>query len=261
MKDNLENIIKQSLEGHEMSYNSKAWDSMKSKLDAKSAPVHKPNYSLYIAASALIAVAIGSIYYVNNGNVESNTPKIEITETLKGTQNNIDPMNASKENKHLYRNTEENTNSTENNNSQSELEEANAEEEVFTFEGTEEINNSLEVIVDPIRIEEELVVQSSEVFKFNSPVIANGCVGMNMNVTNDNDYNLTVVYPNGQVWTGKKNSNTTLNPSVSGVYKVGYMDDNKFNEKENFIINAQPYVDFSFDNIDEIYNEKRTTSN
>ena len=256
MKGNLENIIKQSLEGHEMPYNSNAWDSMKSKLDVKSAPVHKPNYSLYIAASALIAVAIGSFYYVTNNNVEVNTPKIEITETLTGTtQNNTNIVQPTKEDNLSTNTIEENSNSEESNNQAISFESNSTEGSSYSEESnntsTEENNSSATEESNSTSTE----TQTSQEFNFNSPVITAGCVGSKMNITNENDFNLTVVYPNGQVWTGKKNSNTTLNPSVSGIYAVGFMDDNKFIEKESFIIDGKPFAEFSFDNTDEIYNE------
>ena len=68
MKDSIEKNIKQSLEQHEMPYNSAAWTDMSAKLDAKMPVKPKANFRYYAAASVAIIVAVASYLMLSEFN-------------------------------------------------------------------------------------------------------------------------------------------------------------------------------------------------
>lgn len=90
-------------------------------------------------------------------------------------------------------------------------------------------------------------------WEYISPEFGTLCKNTSVQIENKNDYPLMIVYPNGLNWVGRSNSVTTLNPSMAGVYKVGYLRKDKFQEQESFVVAELDEADFEFVDLSEKY--------
>ena len=89
---------------------------------------------------------------------------------------------------------------------------------------------------------------------FATPVIPQIlCVGTPIQIQNENDYPVIIVYPNGLNWTGQAHQITRLNPSISGNYKLGYEKNGIFVEESTFAVSDTPAADFDFLDLSQKY--------
>ncbi|TNE98511.1 MAG: hypothetical protein EP322_04820, partial [Bacteroidetes bacterium] len=73
MKDNFEKQIKESIEKLEYSYDPKAWDAMRKRLDTVK-PVSKLPLYLAIGGAAVVTTVVIAYNLIGNKNIESSTP-------------------------------------------------------------------------------------------------------------------------------------------------------------------------------------------
>ncbi|MGB0915095.1 MAG: hypothetical protein ACPGVI_03440 [Crocinitomicaceae bacterium] len=98
MKESIEQNIKQSLEQHEMPYNSAAWTAMSAKLDAKMPVSPKSNFKYYIAASAIVVVAIASYFAFNDFNSETQKDSNQTAQVIENNESNEASKNSTQSN-------------------------------------------------------------------------------------------------------------------------------------------------------------------
>lgn len=91
-------------------------------------------------------------------------------------------------------------------------------------------------------------------WRFIAPALPQAlCEGSTIQIKNDNAYPLVIMYPNGLNWMGNENQVTSLNPSIAGVYKMGYFRNNKFREKGTFTVHEKPTADIDFVDLSQKY--------
>lgn len=79
------------------------------------------------------------------------------------------------------------------------------------------------------------------------------CEGDAIQIENENDYPIVIIYPNGLNWVGRKNQVTRLNPSIAGTYEVGFLRNDTFKKKSTFVVNDAPVSDFDFVDLSQKY--------
>ncbi|XOV67964.1 MAG: hypothetical protein ACFHU9_02100 [Fluviicola sp.] len=95
---------------------------------------------------------------------------------------------------------------------------------------------------------------AASAWKFIPPAIPETvCEGSTIQIQNENDYPIVVIYPNGLNWLGRENQVTSLNPSLAGTYKVGYLKNDRFKEQTTFVVHEQPTADMDFVDLSQKY--------
>ena len=272
----MEKSIKKSLENYELTYNPSAWTALSAKLDVKSpAAAPKSNMKWYLAASAVAITAVASYFVITSDSNEELIAPItaEISDNLTETNNSTRPTT-----------TESNQTSQLNqgmNNeialepgiapNESESNSATANTTETSQENTTEasVHHTPTPSVTP-ELRSDNVSNGTENIgtsangnnnpgvtpqSFAMPTIGDVCIGEKVKINNENDFELSIIYPNGVNWTGNSKSVTTLNPNISGVYHVGYVDGNTFVEAGTFTVKEGPTADFEFIDILDIYND------
>lgn len=279
MKETIENSIKKSLENYEMPYNPDAWKAMSSKLDAVKPVAKPPRYKWYFAASAVAVISVCAYLYYNNASNE----QVQLDPNNEIAQNDItsttdlssesnqreeqlnDPTFTTNQNDQAidqdhnstatanttssdrnaggsdFDSEDTNTNNTANNSSNnSDSNNASGGSDVDNEDKSNDPSNSTDSDIT-----------------FVLPGIAKDvCNGEKLNIHNTNDVDMTIIYPNGLIWTGKANATTSIKPTVEGTYMVGYMKDETFSKEGSFNVLASPSAQFDFVELDKIYDEK-----
>ncbi len=255
MKDSIEKNIKQSLEQHEMPYNSAAWTAMSAKLDAKMPVKPKTNFRYYAAASVAIIVAVASYLMLSEFNSD---PQKELTKTASISEDNENPIQSNDtgetrnktigvDNDNTIIKSHEPNNSTEdvtinpvvseeNNNVQIDnLNEQNINDDSNGFVNHIESNNNLnkeELNDSEITMQPDLVI----------PKIKAVCVGEVVQVENKNDEALLV---EGSDLHFIIPAHSTRNVRVKGTGKHIIKGLNSVNNETNFFVKESPSVDFT----------------
>lgn len=276
----VDQAIKSSLDNYELPYAAGAWTALNAKLDAKSTP--KSNTKWYVAASVLIAAATVS-YFVINGSTEESNPQTSKTEIAQNdnpgettnntvstsgqsnTTNNSSTSSNSIDENALNNNTNQNSNPNGNENPANNFFGGNGS-------GNGEIGNGNGNTPDPNANKggengngEEIANNpdpnlTPAMEDFVMPNISSVCQGTSIRIANTNKYDVTIIYPNGATWTGKRESETTLRTSAAGLYKVGYMLNGQMMEEGSFTVKAAPSADFEFVDLGEIILEGLPTT-
>ena len=108
MKESIEQKIKQSLDQHKMPYNGAAWTAMSAKLDAKMPVTPKSNFRYYVAASAIIVVAVASFFAFNEFNSDAKDKSTKTAHVIENKEHSETQSNSTYP---------ENSSNVENNNS------------------------------------------------------------------------------------------------------------------------------------------------
>jgi hypothetical protein len=264
MKESIEHSIKNSLENYELPYNADAWKAMSSKLDAVK-PVKKPPYKWYIAASAAVVLsACAYLYYTQPANPATTQDNKEIA------QKESNPTSTTNIGSETEQTSSSSTFTTSPDSDQSN-DQGGPSVLPSDPSGNLNVNNPGETdpITDPTSVDPKDPTNPSDpktndpgehklpTINFTMPAFSNAlCQGVNMKVSNTNDVDVTIVYPNGTIWTGKKNSTTTLNPNLEGTYQVGYLQDKEFIREGSFSVLPKPSSGFEFIRQDEKYDDK-----
>lgn len=249
----VDQAVKSSLENYEIPYAAAAWTAMNVKLDAKATPRAYTRW--YVAASILAAALAVSYLATSNSDEEQNgsTPSSEIAQN-KTTTNKKSNTSSTANGSEVHNNG--NTSSTI---ATSENEAANVNEGQ-PLVGNEPIVSTN--IIPPItgapapaltHIIERIVPSTiPQMAPFILPIVDNICQGTSIKIANENKYPITIIYPNGSVWSGRGTSETKLTTTIAGTYLIGYMEDGRLHEEGSFNVNSVPTSDFDFVNLDEI---------
>ncbi|MDB4075112.1 hypothetical protein N8Z27_00640 [Crocinitomicaceae bacterium] len=257
----VDNAIKSSLENYELPYAAAAWTAMNAKLDAKDAP--RSYIRWYLAASILFATMAVSYLAITNSHEEqkSSTPSSEITqnETPKITNYKSNTSSTSDE-------PEVNSNGNTPSDIVTSVNIGTAANGGQPLTGNEpviplDINTPNNGGPDPVIVNQgggsnvvypiEAQVSTPAV-TFILPLVDNVCQGESIKIANENKYPISIIFPNGSVWSARGRSETKLTTAVAGIYVIGYMEDGQLQEEGSFNVNSSPTSDFDFVNLDKI---------
>ncbi len=254
---NIEEIIKKSVEGHELPYDATAWEQMSKRLDHVMPTKPASNLKWYLGGAAVIAVvSIGAILLSNNLEDQKITPSVakasenKTTETtnqqvqsvdnsstadVKGVQNNefvqIDLNNASAQNS--VSNNQNTTSNSQNSGNNSGISQNNS-------------NNSSGNIVDNQGNNPLTTQQSSNSSgQISIPKIENICLGESVKIQNKNEAPITLIQANGLITTIKPKTSLTFTGDEAGTYKIGVMKGADFIEGDSFKVLEGPNAEFS----------------
>lgn len=239
MKNEFEEILKNSLENHEMPYNPQAWKKMNSKLDRT--PKFKSNRLnnwAYLAAASIVATII--IIAIDSSNKQQIGTK---QKQVSSTTNSNTKIETELKNENLNKKTPHSDQSgieLENNQtSNGELIEPETTENGIENKESSDTDNSL-----ISNLEFTLPVQSNSSFKpevnqVNFPVLNNICQGEVIYIENPNDTELLLSTPTSEK-TIKPNEKLKMIAFEDGVYILSCK-----NKSSEFIVKASPVVDFT----------------
>lgn len=260
MKDAFEKNIKESLENFEYEYNPKAWEQLNSKLD--SAPKGgKSPLKWYIAASVTAGLLIGGYLYFNSNNETQNTTNDKLV-----AEQNTSTTTENDQSTHSTAHESDNPTFTAQPDHTTVEQQRPQDVEEHTYQapiteptpGTSSTDGSQGTGYRPADYTEihssndkdnKPAVTSpgaSTEIQFVDPQIGPICQGIAVQVVNDNDFNLIIEFPNGQMWTGKAKSTSKLYPSVAGTYHVGYYSHESFVQSNTFEVKKAPTANFEF---------------
>jgi hypothetical protein len=254
MKNNIEDLMKKALEGHELPYQEGAWDSFQKRMDAKYA---KHSYKWWISSAAIIAVAISSVYFLIDNQNQKNLHVLNKVEKEKsiskskgqnrstkfvtslndaiGTKNstftgseknsitdfNLTPDLSSNE---IIVNNHKEFTSTINYNS--------------TFDQNESNSNDLNIVDEN---------QFSDLTE-NFPTFSDKCKNESIFVENKNPFELILKTPSGREIGIESNSKSEINLNETGFYQLGYLKTNgSFKEKSKFKVFGATEVNLNLD--------------
>lgn len=267
----MESQIKEQLNSIEYPYNAAAWTALNARLDGKNSGGSKGKW--FVAAGILALVSVGSYFlFTDSDNSESPSKKAE-TNQAAGSNAQVSPT------------AEKQANSTNTSNSQgtSAANPENSSENSSSAVATPEVNPRTTPTSQgtgnpsthtpstsagsgasslgsqsPNRLGDSgsgsgTPAVTNRPWKYISPEIISMCQGIPVQIKNENSYPISIIFPNGSNWTGREGSITTLTPSFEGLYRVGYVRDNAFIEKETFIAQPKPDADFEFVDLTKTY--------
>lgn len=254
---NIEEIIKKSVEGHEIPYDAAAWEQMSKRLDQVMPTKPASNLKWYLGGAAVIAaVSIGAILLSNNSEDQKVTPSVaktsenKTTETtnqqiqsvdnnsaadVKGVQNNefvqIDLNNVSTQN--TGSNNQNTSSNSQNSGNNSGISQNNS-------------NNSSGNTVDNQGNNPSTTQQTSNSSgQISIPKIENICIGESVKIQNKNEAPITLIQANGLITTIKPKSSLTFIGDEAGTYKIGVMKGADFIEGDSFKVLEGPNAEFS----------------
>lgn len=258
MKESIEQNIKQSLEQHEMPYNSAAWTAMSAKLDAKMPVSPKSNFKYYIAASAIVVVAIASYFAFNDFNSETQKDSNQTAQVIENNESNEASKNSSQSNQptNSDQNNEIVDNSTESNEEivSNEVLESNTEVESINTTNTSNEESTVENSSNSIYNNETNNTSNSEGDSGSTitttstlvlPKINAVCAGDIVMIENKNDEPL-VVEGNDLHFIIPAQSSRNVRIKSSGNHTVKALNGST-NQRSNFFAKELPAVDFTID--------------
>lgn len=272
-----EDKMKEGLNANEYPYNPAAWDAMNKRLDKG---VKGGINKWYYAAAIVGAAAVTTALLWNSGSDEDATKK-ETTQVVQNQtqsypskanktnsnsntsnkvvvdnngnvvasngENGTSAQNASSQENGSANNVASNHNVNEPGNSQQNNNNTASNQGTQNNNGTTNNGNTpgTSVGTNPT---------TTPAWKFIAPAIPETvCEGSTIQVQNENDYPIMIVYPNGLNWVGRENQVTNLNPSVAGSYKVGYLRNDRFKEKTTFVVHELPTAEMDFVDLSQKY--------
>lgn len=254
MKNNMENNIKESLNGYEMPYDASAWTSLSSKLD-QAMPVNpKPsNLKWYLGGAAAVAAIItGSLLFKGQDTAKKNdlakTSETTVSQSKDATQSSNSAENSTSDN-----NTSVSANDTK------DQESVNG-----TVTGTPETekNSSTQSATNSNSTTNQNVVPNgnktqnqnsgnNETPKTSDasgkkvvvPSVSNVCLGENVTINNTNDVELILKGDDERI-TIAPNKKQTFKPGNDGKYTINYSSNGELVTGSSFMVMSAPKADF-----------------
>ena len=264
MKNDIEKLIKNALDGYEMPYKDGAWESFEKNMNDKSS---KHSYKWWFYGAAAIVVALSTIFFLNDQKSEvklHSEIKIDEGKTISGTNHNdksskhisVSTVSKKKEKLILVETTpklipcsfgnpevreDNNTNSLQNN-----------PNKVVTSENNFSKNSN--ELIDEVPKNENNNLNSTEIE--NIPTFSDKCKNELISVENKNVFELILRTPSGREIGIDAISKSDINLKEIGVYQIGCLNEKTsgvFKEVSNFKVFALPTLSL---NIDELISFK-----
>lgn len=269
-----EDKMKEGLNANEYAYNPAAWDAMNKRLEKGA----KGGFNKWYYAAAIFgAAALTTAILWNSGDnetpSENDTARVEHGQTVSNKSNqhaNNATANASSNttvdnNGNVTASNDVNANNQNSNASGNESGNATTSNQGNSNQGnSSQISNNTQSNTNTHSNSGSTTINgtttndpnpaTTTAWKFIAPAIPETvCEGSTIQIQNENEYPIVIMYPNGLNWVGRENQVTNLNPSVAGTYKVGYLRNNRFKEKTTFVVSQAPTVDIDFVDLSQKY--------
>ena len=221
MNKNIDELIKSALEGHELPYDEKAWNSLNKKLNQPNAPI-KPFKFWFLGSSVIAIIAISSLLYF------SSKPEEKSDKAVKQKTDVIEKSNSqsttSKQTK-----SEIKTGIQDEKISSNKLEtNEDDKKETKTNLILPEVNEVLsKEITKDLKIDEEITnpkkgnsISTKKTTEPDVPSFSNKCLGENLKVINENDEGMTLIFPSGKKVSVAESSTENIKLSEEGKYEL-----------------------------------------
>jgi len=276
MKEPIEELFKQSLQGHEMPYNPDAWKAMSSKLDAVK-PVAKPSSNLkyYFGAAGIGAVAIASYFIFTGGDTTMDTKDPVAQETPLTKTSSEKTESTSSKNEGTLGNSTGASNSNETNGTVNGQSSDQGSSGINPSINTSNLNNtssdgSTRTIItggvpeptvtpqnDPNPNGQNPKDESTQAVsqKMKMPTVSDLCLNEETTITNQNNREIYVLDAlNNVIQTIPANKAIVFKPTKVGSYSLGYKNDGAMQFASGFVVNRIPDAHFTVDLINKYEN-------
>ncbi len=251
MKNNIDELIKSSLEGHEMPYDSSAWNSLEKKINTPKAPINPFKYwFLGIGVVAILGV-IFFLFKTEDSAKEKEKNEILILKETEDqtTENEVENnSNASDKTKSID---QENKNDNNNGNetilsSEEEKLDSKVANELKTNSSGESNKNDNYTVPKKEEKEENTISKLSEP---SIPTFTNKCLDESIKVPNNNDSPISLIFPSGKKVTVKSNSTENIKLNETGKYKFEIELENKtpLNKSNSFLVFEKPQANLNIE--------------
>jgi len=256
MKNNIEDLMKKALEGHELPYQEGAWDSFQKRMDAKST---KHSYKWWISSAAIIAVAISTFYLLNDNKNQHKLHGIKKIEKeksisnsngLNGSKKVIPSNNSSHKNENtIFLLTETNSVLDLNLNSEISSSEIKLKKDNNVEQTISSINNSpFNQTSNQFNESKTLNNHQNQVEIESIQTFSDKCLNESINIDNKNFFELILRTPSGREIGIEPNSKSEINLNETGFYQLGYLKTNgSFKEKSKFKVFGATEVNLNLD--------------
>jgi hypothetical protein len=256
MKNDLEKLIKNALEDYEIPYEVGAWESFKSKIDAKSA---KNAFKWWIPAATLVVISISIFYFLNTNESQNQLGERTNHENEKLISNNKLQNQSSEEAVKPFLNHQENKSKPIENNIMISSGSQSNSLESFNFNTNSSENNSNQIAssnyysstntnVIPV---DNIINDTQNPSEFeNIPIISNKCKNESITIENKNSFELILKTPSGREIGIEGNSKSEINLKEIGVYQLGYTNsktNDLFKESSKFKVFGTPEINLNLD--------------
>jgi hypothetical protein len=257
MKNDIEKLIKNALDGYELSYQDGAWESFEKKMKVKS---KSHSYTWWIFGVAAAIISITTIYLLNNDNPQNKIQaknKIEkdqsITDTKQKDSSHNDE-NHSKVNTHKENINASNSNLV-NDNIFVPTETANSDvksERNSNQVATTNLNSSsIQIENSQSEVKNKNDYQNSSVIEF-IPTFSDKCKNESISIDNKNSFELILKTPSGREIGIEPNSKSEINLKEPGIYQLGYsnsLSNGTFKESSKFKVHGNPSINLVIDDV------------
>lgn len=266
MKENIDKVFKQSLEGHEMPYDPKAWSAMSKKLDEKMPTGGNSNWKWYLGGAAVIGIAVSAALMMNDSEAKDVVNNDKTTTEISNTENNSTATNVEQN---------ASTNQSVDNHSSVESTNQSANTNTTSLEGIATVNtndvahqtntnqptdNNTNVQSNQQRPNTNIDQQGREI-EVKLPEISSVCAGETVKIDNrENEVAIFVIDPSGNKTSIKAESKGSYKPIEDGTYYLAQIIDGKVVKKESFQVLPLPQVDMYFDDEMKYENGVPTTT-
>ncbi|GAB5418617.1 MAG: hypothetical protein Crog4KO_03740 [Crocinitomicaceae bacterium] len=262
-----EDKMKDGLDANQYPYNPAAWTAMSSRLDK----ANKGGFKKWYVAAGIIGAAVitTAILWPSASDNETPTKQVAQKSSTSTIAKDDNVKNGGKTQGNVNSQSSSNKENTPSNNVVSPASNGNTANATVSTPNGQAQNNQQNNTAN--QSNQQTTTQTTVQHTVNTPIPSgNGttvetrkfilpaipesvCEGETIQIKNENDYAIVVIYPNGLNWVGRENQVTRLNPSIAGTYKVGYLRNDNFKKKSEFVVNEAALADFDFVDISQKY--------
>jgi hypothetical protein len=260
MKNDIEDLLKKSLDGHELPYQKGAWESFQKKMDAKT--TNKSYKWWFAGAASVIAVLATFAFWENSNNNQSIASKS--TKIKSKSELNNNNKQTSSENIESHNNTIENynrnansvnaqvivpENSIINNESRvNDVSSVNNVQKAKVFENTTTKQETTKVSINKEDLSQVTQVNGSKEPTF--PTFGNKCKGETIQIDNKGFYPIILKSPSGKENEIQVDVKEEIALKEIGVYQIGFYDPKlhgNFRESSNFKVFTSPGINLNIE--------------
>ena len=242
---NIEELFKQTLDGHELPYDASAWDSLNNKLNQHSLVGRPKTWRWILGSIAMLIICSLAIW-----KIAPNTRKKEIAKEIKQTtpiittdtneKKNTPKVDPKQDNKNGVILPNINENETQQENVQILKNQSNdvLSDNTYTHKDEKKVDG----VVKANQVSENIQLEN---VKMVFPALSFKCMGDQTALSNINATDLVLVKPSNQQLTLPAKSVTYATIEEKGYYRIGTMSsEGSFNEQANQLVNESPALDF-----------------
>lgn len=265
MKEPIEELMKKSLGGHEMSYRPEAWDAMRARLDVVS-PVAAPRsyFRYYIAAAGLGLTAVAAYIIFTHEAAVSDSSQQQVVQNDTSSEETSSESNVS--NKNATDTSTDGSTSAETNHDNSPNSSTSSNTSATNVSDPNAVTGTLLNTLDtgnyPFISPEELkegpvitlpippvlpVISKRMII----PVMSDLCMNDIVKVENVNDRMVIILSPDGTITNVQAGKVLSYQPKMQGMHGIGFMENEDFYSESTFNVRKAPDSDFSMDNVNK----------